>query len=377
MTRLLVELCAGTAALSWSLSGARFPVSRMGSKAGYAEAIRGVLQIHEPPGALLWVEPDVELARTLALLVTQGGPAAVAEVIRSWIPCPLGHVEGGEACDDCRAEDGRSTGKQDARRLWERLRRERPEASPEREGAWLNHQARTHPGAEHKAASSAFLPEMRPGHWCPENPRPVLAGRVDKLAPLPATVLCGRAEEVDVGEVAGWLYWRARTYPGAENSEFRPEWDASIKADGVARGSQLPRPALAAAADVLPALPATVYAGPAEDVQPRDFASGECVVYIDPPYQGTTGYAHSFDRPAVLAVARRWHEAGATVCISEAEPLHLGAEWHHAEITDARRGQRRTFSRQQREWLTLNREPVPRYRWPARDALQGQQGLFA
>jgi hypothetical protein len=28
MTKLLVELCAGTAALSWSLVGARFPVSR-------------------------------------------------------------------------------------------------------------------------------------------------------------------------------------------------------------------------------------------------------------------------------------------------------------------------------------------------------------
>jgi 23S rRNA A2030 N6-methylase RlmJ len=28
--------------------------------------------------------------------------------------------------------------------------------------------------------------------------------------------------------------------------------------------------------------------------------------YIDPPYSGTTGYAHLFPREAVVAVARRW-----------------------------------------------------------------------
>ena len=53
MTALLVELCAGTAALSWSLFGARFPVSRMGSKAGYADAIKGALGLHGPPEHVL------------------------------------------------------------------------------------------------------------------------------------------------------------------------------------------------------------------------------------------------------------------------------------------------------------------------------------
>ena len=78
---------------------------------------------------------------------------------------------------------------------------------------------------------------------------------------------------------------------------------------------------------------------------------------FDPPYQGTTGYAAKMPRSVVLEVAQRWSDAGAVVCVSEAVPLPLDG-WHHVEITDARRGQRRTFSRQQREWLTMNREPV-------------------
>ena len=56
--------------------------------------------------------------------------------------------------------------------------------------------------------------------------------------------------------------------------------------------------------------------------------------------------------------------AGATVCISEAEPIpELMADgWHAVEISATRRGAKRTFSKQQAEWLTLSRPPsfVPR-----------------
>ena len=78
------------------------------------------------------------------------------------------------------------------------------------------------------------------------------------------------------------------------------------------------------------------------------------VCFVDPPYQGTTGYGTELPRADVLDLARRWDAAGATVCISEAEPLPLEG-WHHVEITGCRVGQKRTFSRQQAEWLTLNR----------------------
>ncbi len=81
------------------------------------------------------------------------------------------------------------------------------------------------------------------------------------------------------------------------------------------------------------------------------------VMFMDPPYQGCTGYGADLPRASVLEVARRWSDAGATVCVSEAEPLPLDG-WHHVEITDCRRVQKRTFSKQKREWLTLNRRPA-------------------
>ena len=83
------------------------------------------------------------------------------------------------------------------------------------------------------------------------------------------------------------------------------------------------------------------------------------VAYIDPPYKGTTGYAHAFPRSEWLPVVRRWRDAGALVCVSEAEPIpDLMAEgWHAVEITGERKGQKRTFSKQQREWLTMSEPP--------------------
>ena len=91
-------------------------------------------------------------------------------------------------------------------------------------------------------------------------------------------------------------------------------------------------------------------------------------VYTDPPYQGCTGYSHDLAREDVVALARRWSDAGAAVCISEAAPIEIEG-WHHVEITGERKGQKRTFSKQKREWITLNREPA----W--RPGLQ--MGLFS
>ena len=84
------------------------------------------------------------------------------------------------------------------------------------------------------------------------------------------------------------------------------------------------------------------------------------ICYMDPSYVGTTGYAHDLPRAEVVALARRWAAAGATVAISEAEAIpELVAEgWHAVEITGERIGQARTFSKQKREWVTLNRPPA-------------------
>jgi hypothetical protein len=84
------------------------------------------------------------------------------------------------------------------------------------------------------------------------------------------------------------------------------------------------------------------------------------VAFIDPPYLNTTGYAHDLPRAEVVAIARRWAAAGATVAISEAEPIpELVAEgWYAVRIDGERVGQKRTFSKQQAEWLTLSRPPA-------------------
>ncbi len=144
--------------------------------------------------------------------------------------------------------------------------------------------------------------------------------------------------------------------------------------------------------DTLAPLPATVVCGRAEDMPtPPDCSRVLC--YIDVPYLGecdeagtpsnpTTGYAHEFPRPAVRAVAARWHRAGAHVVISECADLsaemerETGERWYSTDIADARIGQRRTFSRQQREVLTSNRPLVPRHAWPSRGSDPRQGGLF-
>jgi len=97
--------------------------------------------------------------------------------------------------------------------------------------------------------------------------------------------------------------------------------------------------------------PTTVMHCGADDVP----VQADAVVYIDPPYEGTTGYADDLPRGQLLDLAKRWATAGAVVAISEAEPLPL-AGWHHLAIEPARRtmGQ---HARHSTEWLTINRPP--------------------
>jgi len=83
-----------------------------------------------------------------------------------------------------------------------------------------------------------------------------------------------------------------------------------------------------------------------------------CVIYMDPPYENTTGYLHDFTRKQVIEVAQRWDAAGATVCISEGVPIEIKGFNYKVQIEHARRGTRRTMSKSKDEWLTLNRVPA-------------------
>ncbi len=81
------------------------------------------------------------------------------------------------------------------------------------------------------------------------------------------------------------------------------------------------------------------------------------LVYIDPPYRGTTKYSASFSRASVVTTAIRWSNAGSRVVVSEGEPIEelVALGWSCKEITKARKGQKRTNTRSVEEWLTWDR----------------------
>ena len=279
---LFVELCAGLASVSLVLQGgrhARPPVSRMGNKRGYAEAILWACGLRQGQGAhrFLWCEPDPGCS---ALLRAYGQPEVLreaAEIIRGWAD-------------------------EDPRELWERLKAEGPIRSGE-------------------------------------------AGEVARWV-----------------QVAGAAYVRGQ-FDGAT-------FDAAHQRVGVSKwGAGDPRDVAPPVLDTAPTFLAITVAPDAREIDPPALPAGS-VVFIDPPYVGTTGYGHDLPREAVVEMARRWKDAGALVCISEQEALpELMAEgWHALDITSTRKGQKRTFSKQQTEMLTMSEAP----RW--RPAVQ--VGLF-
>ena len=334
---LFVELCAGTAALSLRLHarGARPPVSRMGAKTGYADAILRVLGL--APGAraahYLWCEPDPGVRLLLEAYRDADLARAAAAIIRSWAD-------------------------EEPRALWERLRAEGPPVLPAT-GAevarWAHMQG---VGVNGKGATAGFGGWERPfkahgevvsmlrqdGH--PE----VLAPRLDRIPGIPATI-SPDARTVDPREVARWLFGLSSSY-----LPLFP-FDGYLDPENGGRYGAA-RLEVARRAEELPTLPATIHPD-ARTVDPPALPPGT-IAYMDPPYVGTTGYASDLPRSEVVTLARRWHAAGAVVCISEAEPIpELTADgWHAVRIDGERQGQKRTFSRQQAEWLTLSHPPA-------------------
>lgn len=332
---LFVELCAGTAALSLRLhrDGARPPVSRMGAKTGYADVILRILGLRPGQRAqgYLWCEPDAGVRLLLAAYADGALARAAADIIRGWA---------GE----------------DPRALWERLRAEGPVRD---EGAgevarWAHLQG---VGVNGKGPDSGFGGWFRPFKehgevvrmWAQDGEPVKLSGSLDTLPTLPAAITPD-ARAVDPREVARWMfqaqaaYRRGQPESGFDDKQARGRPGALAALMGWAVVSDIPALTLPDARAVDP--------GP--DLPPGT------VVYMDPPYQNTTGYGHALGRPEVVALARRWADAGATVCISEAEPIpELVADgWHAVRIDGERVGQKRTFSKQQAEWVTLNRPPA-------------------
>ena len=186
--------------------------------------------------------------------------------------------------------------------------------------------------------------------WKDEDPR-ALWDRLRAEGPV-------KAPPADPREVARWCHLSALSYKGdPANGYNKTEGEGCVFVGGGQVGHRPPTTPhkTAARLSTLPTLPASILPD-ARAVDPPQLPPGS-VVYIDPPYVNTTGYAHDLGRDAVCELAERWASAGAWVVISEAEPLaELG--WHQVEITGERVGQKRTFSKQQREYLTMSQPPL-------------------
>jgi len=381
--RLFAELPAGLASVSLRLHGGancRPPISRMGNKAGYAEVILAALGLGSGQGAerYLWAEADPDVAALLRCYPDASMLRRVAEIIRGWA---------GE----------------EPRALWERLRAERKargvRVDAEGVAGWLTGGAGSFRPCEmesgwgglhiHRPNDDGYTPTRSAlsdaCHRLAEYATIVSGNRLINMAG-PALMNTGNggtrhggefatpvgdvaerfegmAREVAEHSILGqWSYRRGMPDSGFNNGVATGEaWNADA-AETARRFDDYP--AGWPPVHVLPRIPE------AADVAAWMRTPGDledCVVYMDPPYAGTTGYAATLSRDQVVRHARAYAELGAVVAISEAEVVI--PEWDAVEITAGRKGQKRTFSKQQSEWLTMNREPAHR--------VAVQAGLFA
>jgi len=351
---IFVELCAGTAALSLRLEHprARPPVSRMGAKTGYADVVLRCMGLRPGQGAhrYLWCEPDAGVRLLLHAYRDRELATAAADIIRGWAD-------------------------EEPRALWERLRAEGPAVCPPvdaREVArFILCQGWTmQPRGTFRHPWGGFSQQGKQGNGCDGLTRNGMMERLSDAPTLPATI-ADDARKVDPREVARWSWLFAFAYNNlpvwnhgnglrmgnhrGPGNEWR-EQEARSKSGECATGVQSP----AFMVDRFCALP-EMPAGMAEDaraIDPPQLPPG-VVVYIDPPYVNCTGYAHAFPRSEWIPVVRRWQEAGAMVVVSEAEPIPdlMADGWHAVRIDGERKGQKRTFSKQQAEWLTMSEPP--------------------
>lgn len=357
--RLVYEGCAGLAAVSLALQAAkRPPCSRPGNKAGDAASILALIGLYPGQGAdaYLWTEPEDGVRALLSAYPDPALLGAMQTVTASWIGRP-------------------------ARELWNELRDEERAAKAcpvaERAARWLllTRWSFSERGHEHGYGGPDERDRAKAewgGNWTPEArasaiERPNLIGRIGALARIrwPAVAVGDDCRTVDPAVVARWLFVGANSWKG--QGEHWKEQRAgrnsceTLRADTLAERigdlAAIQWPPVLIGDDCRDALPA----GDLED----------CVAYFDLPYSDkpdasgkirkTTGYRHKFPRSEALPVIRRWHDAGATVLISESEPIGEldGPGWYAEEITAGRSGNARTWGGT-REFVTMNRAPEHR-----------------
>lgn len=341
----------------------------MGNKAGYAAAILAALGLRSGLGAdaYAWAEADDDVRALLRCYPDAAMLRRVADIIRGWAD-------------------------EEPRALWERLRAERkaqgPRMDAESVAAWFplaswafrngNIQSGFNAGVESGEPWNASAPVMvERCHRLAEFAVVASSNRLINVADdgtgdlrntgaggttfggeefaTPAGEVAARFQGL-AEEVAGWVQLGVWSYRQGDLNSGGPVLPGDRRQDtsatATARVARRAWPPVA----IFARIPA---AGDVADLlgTPGDLEGA--VVYMDPPYVGTTGYRHELGRDQVVTIARDYAALGAVVCISEAEPIEaLG--WEATEISAARRGQKRTFSKQQAEWLTMSRPPHAR-----------------
>jgi len=265
---LFVEGCSGLAAMSLRLAdpNGKPPVTRMGNKAGYSNAILDILGLAPGSGAKRWLlcDPDPGIRTLLNAYRDPEIRSATAEVFRSWT-------------------------EEEPFLLWRRLKDQGP---------------------------------LRP-----DPPDPM--------------------------EVARYVWTQGQSFCGTGQG-FAPARSKTTVSNYAKRIDSLPTlEGLRVSPDLRLVDPGEVFA--------ELPSNARVVLYLDPPYVETSGYGHELSRAEVVRVALRWASYGATVVISEAEPLRrlVRLGWKVFDITRHREGVRRqNFSVQQREVLTVFRGGV-------------------
>lgn len=386
---LWVELCAGSAAVTLRLlggAGARPPVSYIGGKRAYGRAILNVMGLQSGVGAdaVVLIEAG-PWAKVWAAMIDPVICKRVAGVLRGW-------------------KD------EDPKDLWDRLKKIPVPADPaDFAAAWTYLQARNFSAKPNHEDGLAFgtagfkneAPVSGSHLWATSEPGPADVARgVEDAGRLPWPMT---AADAWAHWVARWLWVNGRSF-GSKGEAFGFDGsnghnpDQAQMARAIDRLSQIHWPRIdpehvaqwifqqgasygglfgsghagynymadhsvvetAKAAEDMHAAPWPAVAVVQADVATVDPPSplpDPTYVYMDPPYEGVTGYQHSLSRDKVIEVAQRWAAAGAIVAVSEDDPLPIHG-WHHVEITECFTGMGRTFSRSRSEWITMNRDPA-------------------
>ena len=344
------EPFAGSAALTYWLLGGKPPISYMGGKSGYAPVIADILglsQHHRPAGIILG-----EPGPFAAVHATLGGASGSAEDVAGWLTCAASSYRMAEP------DSGPNMGKI--------LNKSRPETS------WLT-------AGNIAAQISGFqLPRTLAvaaiiRSWKDEEPRALwerlkAKGWPSLLLPegcrgrwLGPASLEDVATHLVVHKISrNGLGQRYSERAGGYNVKTGERWEWNWETNEIPVESLPTFPALA------------VWQGVAEELALPDDLTGFYIL-MDPPYKGDltgkiTGYKHGdCSRETVLSLARDYSQRGAVVAICESVRLDrdLGDGWTAVDISHARKGQVRSFTRNQgnnrkepQEWVTLNRSPV-------------------